>query len=254
MNDLMILHERVLTLNESLGDALLQMIVSTHSSCFTRGRNDPILYVFYICDYIDLQSNTTITTMVYSIASSILSRSAATRGRFSQQLSNTSLSTSHRTTTSSQQRRTTRLMAHSSGSQDFISLDKNTPEEVWKNRLTAQEYHVLRQKGTEAPGTGEYNGFKAPPEGGVFVCRACNAPLYDSSTKFNSGCGWPAFYDELPGTVERHVDNSMGMRRVEITCKNCGGHLGHVFEGEGFPTPTDERHCVNSLSIRFVKN
>lgn len=135
-----------------------------------------------------------------------------------------------------------------------VSGDKNTPESEWKNRLTPQEYHVIRQKGTEAPGTGEYNAFKAPPEGGTFVCRACNAPLYDSSTKFNSGCGWPAFYDELPGTVERHEDVSMGMRRVEITCANCGGHLGHVFEGEGFNTPTDQRHCVNSLSIRFVKN
>ena len=139
-------------------------------------------------------------------------------------------------------------------SQPEIFGDKNTPESEWKNRLTAQEYHVLRQKGTEAPGTGEYNNLKAPPEGGVFVCRACNAPLYDSNTKFNSGCGWPAFYDELPGTVDRHVDMSMGMKRVEITCTNCGGHLGHVFEGEGFNTPTDQRHCVNSLSIKFVKN
>lgn len=146
------------------------------------------------------------------------------------------------------------LTIMAASSQPEIFGDKNTPESEWKNRLTAQEYHVLRQKGTEAPGTGEYNNFKAPAEGGTFVCRACNAPLYDSSTKFNSGCGWPAFYDELPGTVERHEDVSMGMRRVEITCKNCGGHLGHVFEGEGFNTPTDQRHCVNSLSIKFVKN
>lgn len=142
---------------------------------------------------------------------------------------------------------------HSTPATGELFGDKNTPESEWKNRLTAQEYHVIRQKGTEAPGTGEYNNFKAPPEGGTFVCRACNAPLYDSSTKFNSGCGWPAFYDELPGTVERHEDVSLGMRRVEITCKNCGGHLGHVFEGEGFNTPTDQRHCVNSLSIKFVK-
>lgn len=75
--------------------------------------------------------------------------------------------------------------------------------------------------------------------------------LCRSETKFDSGCGWPAFYAEIPGTVDRHVDNAFGMRRVEITCTNCGGHLGHVFEGERFPTPTNERHCVNSKSIKF---
>ncbi|KAI7845205.1 hypothetical protein COHA_001249 [Chlorella ohadii] len=81
--------------------------------------------------------------------------------------------------------------------------------------------------------------------------RGCEQPLYTAETKFNSGCGWPAFYDFIPGSVDRHEDNSFGMRRVEITCSNCGGHLGHVFEGEGFPTPTDQRHCVNSLSIKY---
>lgn len=131
-----------------------------------------------------------------------------------------------------------------------ISGGMDTTEAEWKQRLTSEEYQVLRQKGTERAGTGEYNSFVAPPEGGVFVCRACNAPLYDYKSKFNSGCGWPAFDDDL-GTVDRHVDNSFGMKRVEITCKNCGGHLGHVFEGEGF-TKTNERHCVNSLSIKFV--
>jgi len=131
-----------------------------------------------------------------------------------------------------------------------INGGMDTTEAEWKQRLTAEEYNVLRQKGTERPGTGEYNNFSAGPEGGVFVCRACNAPLYSYESKFNSGCGWPAFDDDL-GTVDRHVDNSFGMKRVEITCKNCGGHLGHVFEGEGF-TKTNERHCVNSVSIKFV--
>jgi peptide-methionine (R)-S-oxide reductase len=97
---------------------------------------------------------------------------------------------------------------------------------------------------------GEYDSFY-PPEG-TFVCRACGSPLYSAQTKFKSGCGWPAFYAELPDTIERHEDVTFGMRRVEITCKNCGGHLGHVFDGEGFDTPTDSRHCVNSLSIKFV--
>lgn len=118
----------------------------------------------------------------------------------------------------------------------------------WREVLTDEEYYVLRQKGTERPNTGEYNKFFAE---GTFVCRACGTALYESSTKFDSGCGWPAFYDNLPDTVERKEDLSYG-RRVEILCKNCGGHLGHVFSGENFPTPTNERHCVNSLSIKFV--
>ncbi|GAB4820446.1 hypothetical protein N2152v2_007492 [Parachlorella kessleri] len=120
-----------------------------------------------------------------------------------------------------------------------LQLDKNTPEKTWKELLSAQEYQVLRQKGTEPPNSGEYNNFY---EDGLFVCRACGNPLYTSETKFKSGCGWPAFYDHIPGSVDRHEDVSFGMKRVEITCAKCGGHLGHVFEGEGFPTPTDQRH------------
>lgn len=111
------------------------------------------------------------------------------------------------------------------------------------------EYAVLREQGTEPAGTGEYDKFY---EEGTYVCGGCGTPLYESTAKFNSGCGWPAFYDNLDGKVERRVDHSFGMKRVEIVCANCGGHLGHVFEGEGFPTPTDERHCVNSVSLKFV--
>ncbi|GLI66028.1 hypothetical protein VaNZ11_009734 [Volvox africanus] len=137
-----------------------------------------------------------------------------------------------------------------------VTLDKSTPDNVWKEILSAEEvsrgnrvaFYILRQKGTERAGTGLYNKFY---EDGVYKCAGCETPLYKSETKFNSGCGWPAFYDEIPGAVDRHVDNSYGMRRVEITCANCGGHLGHVFEGEGFPTPTNQRHCVNSVSIKF---
>ncbi len=126
--------------------------------------------------------------------------------------------------------------------------DRETREAEWREQLTPDEYRVLRDKGTERAFSGEYNDFAAK---GTFHCRGCEAPLYDSDTKFKSGCGWPSFYDNFPDAVERHVDKSLGMTRVEIVCKQCGGHLGHVFQGEGYGTPTDERHCVNSLSIRF---
>ena len=101
-------------------------------------------------------------------------------------------------------------------------------------------------KGTEMPFTGEYDNLFSP---GTFVCRRCNNPLYSAEAKFHSGCGWPSFDEEYPGSVERHVDADG--RRVEITCAHCHAHLGHVFEGEGF-TEKETRHCVNSLSIRFI--
>ena len=92
------------------------------------------------------------------------------------------------------------------------------------------------------------------PDEGVYTCAACDAPLYKARHKFKSGCGWPAYFDSLPGAVTRHVDGTFGMQRTEIVCSNCGGHLGHVFKGEGYPTPTDERHCVNSVSLKFNKD
>lgn len=121
----------------------------------------------------------------------------------------------------------------------------NHPE--W-NDLTPEEQHVIAEKGTERAFTGEYVNHKAK---GIFICRRCNTPLYNSSDKFDSHCGWPSFDDEIPGAIIRHTDVSFGMKRVEITCANCGGHLGHVFDGERF-TEKNTRHCVNSLSIRFV--
>lgn len=125
-------------------------------------------------------------------------------------------------------------------------MDKTTSDEEWRKILSAEEYYILRQKGTEPAGSGK----KFPKEPGTFVCAGCGAPLYKSEFKFDSGCGWPSFDDEIPGAIHRHEDNSYGMRRVEITCANCGGHLGHVFEGERF-TPKNVRHCVNSISIDF---
>ncbi|KAG2068702.1 methionine sulfoxide reductase [Suillus decipiens] len=121
-------------------------------------------------------------------------------------------------------------------------------EDEWRAILSPEQFRILRQKGTEAPNTGNYNHHDAS---GVYVCAGCGTPLYKSSTKFNSGCGWPAFFDAIPGAVSRHQDRSMFMTRIEITCTACGGHLGHVFKGEGFDTPTDERHCVNSVSLSF---
>lgn len=121
-------------------------------------------------------------------------------------------------------------------------------ESEWRAVLSPEQFRILRQKGTERPGTGKYNKHKAS---GTYDCAGCGTPLYTSSTKFDSGCGWPAFYDAIPGKVNRHTDRTLGMSRIEITCANCGGHLGHVFKGEGYKTPTNERHCVNSVSLNF---
>ena len=114
------------------------------------------------------------------------------------------------------------------------------------NQLSREERFVIEGKGTERPFTGEYDDFC---ETGVYVCRRCEAELYRSDDKFDAHCGWPAFDQEIPGAVNRLPDPD-GMR-IEVECANCGGHLGHVFLGEGF-TPTNARHCVNSLSMKFV--
>lgn len=114
------------------------------------------------------------------------------------------------------------------------------------NTLTDEERHVIEDKGTEAPFTGEYDNFY---KDGTYICRRCNAPLFSSKAKFDAGCGWPAFDANFPEAVKR-VPDADG-RRVEIQCANCGAHLGHVFEGEHL-TDKDTRHCVNSLSIKFV--
>ncbi|KAK4636295.1 Peptide methionine sulfoxide reductase B3 [Fulvia fulva] len=122
----------------------------------------------------------------------------------------------------------------------------------WQAQLNKEQFRILREKGTEAPFTGKYD--KHMPDAGVYTCAGCEAPLYKANHKFKSGCGWPAFFDAVPGAVTRHTDKTFGMERTEIVCSNCGGHLGHVFKGEGYATPTDERHCVNSVSLNFDKD
>lgn len=128
------------------------------------------------------------------------------------------------------------LLSNTSCSQQPMKLNKLTPEEE----------RVIINKGTEAPFTGKYYKHK---EKGTYICRQCGAHLYKSTSKFDSGCGWPSFDDEIPGAV-KHQPDADG-RRVEIICTKCGAHLGHVFEGEGF-TPKNTRHCVNSISLDFI--
>ena len=117
----------------------------------------------------------------------------------------------------------------------------------WHAQLTPEEYAVLRKGGTERPFVGEYVDTKTE---GVYRCRACQAELFRSQTKFESHCGWPSFYEASQSSaVELIEDRAMGMLRVEVRCANCGSHLGHVFHGEGYATPTDDRYCINSISV-----
>ena len=131
----------------------------------------------------------------------------------------------------------------------YISYAVQRTDEEWRAALTPAEYKVLRQAGTEPAFRGEYTDTKTQ---GVYSCRACGAELFRSDTKFESHCGWPSFYSPLAGdTVEYIEDRAFGMKRVEVRCATCGSHLGHVFEGEGYDTPTDQRYCINSISLRL---
>lgn len=129
------------------------------------------------------------------------------------------------------------------------TMKENISNIDWKKVLTPEEYHILREKGTERPYSGKYFLFF---EKGIYKCAGCGQVLFSSETKFDSGCGWPSFYDVIDNNnVLLKDDFSFGMHRIEVMCKNCGGHLGHVFD-DG-PKPTGQRYCINSVSIRFEK-
>ncbi|MBN1329457.1 MAG: peptide-methionine (R)-S-oxide reductase MsrB [Candidatus Heimdallarchaeota archaeon] len=128
---------------------------------------------------------------------------------------------------------------------------KELSDEEWKKRLSKIEYQVLREKGTERPFTGEFWNHK---EKGIYTCAGCGTELFSSETKFVSGCGWPSYYDVIDkDKIEERIDRSHGMKRIEVVCKNCGGHLGHLFD-DGPSDKTGLRYCINSVSLMFKKS
>ena len=134
--------------------------------------------------------------------------------------------------------------------QSTMNKKINKTESEWKEILTPQQYYVLRQKGTDRPGD---DGYTKHFEKGTYYCAACDAQLFKSNTKYESHCGWPSFDDAIKGAVNFTADNTLGMVRTEITCNNCGGHLGHIFD-DGPKETTGKRYCVNTSSIRFEKS
>lgn len=130
-----------------------------------------------------------------------------------------------------------------------MAYEVEKTDEQWRAELSPAEYQVLRRAGTEPAFRGAYTDTTTA---GVYSCRACGAELFRSTEKFESHCGWPSFYDPKDSSaVELLEDRSHGMARTEVRCARCGSHLGHVFAGEGYPTPTDQRYCINSISLRL---
>ena len=126
-----------------------------------------------------------------------------------------------------------------------MGYDVEKTDEQWRAELSPMEHAVLREAGTERVFVGRLTDTETV---GVYRCKACDAKLFESETKFHSGCGWPSFYQAVPDTVEEREDTSHGMRRVEVLCRSCGSHLGHVFP-DGYGTPTGDRYCINSVSL-----
>lgn len=144
------------------------------------------------------------------------------------------------------------LLSNSIKAQKDTNMDKkvNKTEKEWKEILSPQQYYVIREKGTDR--AGDY-GYTNHFEKGTYFCAACNAQLFDSGTKYDSHCGWPSFDDAIKGAVDFKVDITHGIKRTEITCTRCGGHLGHIFD-DGPKETTGKRYCVNTTSITFVKS
>lgn len=133
-----------------------------------------------------------------------------------------------------------------------MTYEVTKSEDEWRAELSPKEFRVLREAGTEPAFTGEYTDTETV---GVYKCRACGNELFRSDTKFHSHCGWPSFYDPADSdAVLLREDRTMGMRRIEVLCASCHSHLGHVFEGEGYATPTDQRYCINSISLKLVED
>lgn len=146
--------------------------------------------------------------------------------------------------------RATHTVPNPAENADAVQPTVQKTDEQWREELTPDEYRVLRQAGTERPYTGEYWDTHTA---GVYQCRACGTELFTSKEKFDSHCGWPSFWAPLAEGKVRYIhDRTLGMDRVEVRCAACDSHLGHVFEGEGYGTPTDQRYCINSVSLKLV--